>query len=69
MNFLDHDFDHLTQDDEKYKNNFQDNTNCVARYTLLFHCLRNLSHVNNQINRLPVGSKGLTPEHLQQIRA
>ena len=69
MNFLDHDFDHLTQNDENYKKNFQDQTNCVARYTLLYHCLKNLSHVKNQINKLPPGSKGLKPENLQQIRA
>ena len=49
MNFLSNDFTHLSQNDENYKENFEDSFPAFERYTVLFHTLCYLNHIKKQM--------------------
>lgn len=45
MDFLSNDFDHLTQDELQYAENFENQYNRFERNSVLFHTLQYLTHV------------------------
>jgi hypothetical protein len=53
MNFLNKDFEHLTQKDEDYRENFESSANFCQRVTALYHTLQYLLHVRRQLGELP----------------
>ena len=68
MNFLSNDFSHLSQNDENYKENFEDSFPAFERYTVLFHTLCYLNHIKTKMDGLPPNSKGINTHHLKNLR-
>ena len=70
MNFINGEFDTVqVEDSSEYKDNYESNTSWLARKLALFHSLKYLIHVHQQIDlRKKQGQSGIVTENLIQIK-
>ena len=69
MNFISHDFDHLTQNDEDYDHNFESSSNPCQRYTILYHTIQYLFYAKRQLNQVQAQNQPFTTSNLRELRA